>query len=298
MAYRLPGSLIPAPLGAVLPALAVAAALGALPSGRAAADSPPEAAGGSSEAVAGGGSSASGVFFVDATAESGLDFVHANGAAGRKNYNEVMGSGAALLDYDGDGRLDVYCVTSVGPNRLWRNLGGFRFEEVGGAAGAADEGYGMGATAGDIDNDGDPDLYVTNFGPNVLFRNDGGRFRRLRSGTEDPRWGTGAALADYDLDGRLDLFVANYVEVAVPDTNACPTAEGHRMYCGPRRYPRTKCVLYRNLGGGTFADVSIESGIAAVSGRGLGVAAFDADRFNDADDGTAHLSLTVWLYQA
>jgi len=253
MAYRLPGPVIAA-------ALALALLVVALP------------------VVWSGSAVASGTFFVDATAECGIDFLHGNGATGEKNYYEVMGSGVALLDFDGDGRLDVYCVTSVGPNRLWRNLGGFRFEEVDGAAGAADEGYGMGAVAADADNDGDPDLYVTNFGPNVLFRNDAGTFRRHPSGTEDPRWGSGVAFADFDLDGRLDLFVTNYVQVAVPDTNVCPTAEGHRMYCGPRRYPRTKNVLLRNVGGAVFEDVSIETGVAAVSGRGLGVVAFDADR--------------------
>ena len=253
MAYRLPGPVIAV-------ALAVALLAVALP------------------VVWSGSVAASGTFFVDATAECGIDFLHQNGATGEKNYYEVMGSGVALLDFDGDGRLDVYCVTSVGPNRLWRNLGGFRFEEVDGAAGAADEGYGMGAVAADADNDGDPDLYVTNFGPNVLFRNDAGTFRRHPSGAEDPRWGSGVAFADFDLDGWLDLFVVNYVQVAVPDTNVCPTVDGHRMYCGPRRYPRTKNALLRNVGGAVFEDVSIETGVAAVSGRGLGVVAFDADR--------------------
>ncbi|MEZ5064495.1 MAG: CRTAC1 family protein [bacterium] len=215
----------------------------------------------------------------DVSAECGIDFVHANGATGGKNYYEVMGSGVALLDFDGDGRLDVYCVTCVGPNRLYRNVGEFRFEEMPGAAGAADEGYGMGAVAADADGDGDPDLYVTNFGANALYRNDGGaRFVRVTAGAEDDRWGCGASFLDYDRDGVLDLYVVNYVQCAVPDTNVCPTEDGHRLYCGPRRYPRAADVLLRGLGGLRFEDVSEKAGVAGVAGRGLGVIAFDADR--------------------
>jgi hypothetical protein len=215
----------------------------------------------------------------DVTAAAGIDFVHSNGAAGEKQCYEQMGSGACFLDYDGDGRLDLYLVTCIGPNRLYRNLGGGRFAGVPGAAGLADEGYGMAAVAADIDNDGDPDVAVTNFGPNRLYRNDGGRFHRVDdSGIEDPRWGCSAAFLDYDRDGFLDLFITNYVQVAVPDTNVCHTQDGLRLYCPPRRYPREEDLLYRNRGDGTFEDVTAKAGIAGYQGRGLGVVATDFDR--------------------
>lgn len=219
------------------------------------------------------------LFYHDVTEGSGLEFRHDNGAAGEKNYNEVMGSGVALLDYDGDGRLDVYCVNSVGPNRLYRNVGEMLFEEVPRAAGAADaDRYGMGAVASDFDNDGDPDLYVTNFGANVLFRNDGGKFVAVEAGVEDRRWSCGAAFVDFDRDGWLDLYVTNYVEVAEPDTMHCPAKTGESLYCGPRRYPRAMDGLFRNLGDGTFEDVSAAAGIEVVEGRALGVVTLDYDR--------------------
>ena len=217
----------------------------------------------------------------DVTASSGVDFVHSNGATGEKNYFEVMGSGVCLLDHDGDSRLDVYFVTSVGTNRLFRNLGGLRFEDVTERAGVGDEGYGMGAVAGDVDNDGDPDLFVTNYGPNRLYRNRGdGSFREegVAAGVANPLWGSGAVFFDYDRDGLLDLYVVNYVHVANPDTNVCPADDGTRLYCAPRRYPQAQDVLYRNRGDGTFEDVSERAGIAGHPGRGLGVVATDFDR--------------------
>jgi hypothetical protein len=219
------------------------------------------------------------VFYRDVAAASGIDFVHQNGATGEKQFQESMGSGVALLDYDGDGRLDVYLVTSVGRNRLFRNLGDLRFRDVTDPAGVGDEGYGMGVVASDYDADGDPDLFVTNLGPNRLFRNDGGAFREIgrAAGVADPRFGAGAAFLDYDRDGRLDLFVANYVQVASPDTNVCRDHSGMRLYCSPRAYPRETSLLYRNRGDGTFENVSASSGIAAHAARGLGVLAADFD---------------------
>jgi len=219
--------------------------------------------------------------FRDVTEESGVDFVHSNGATGTKQGFEQMGSGACLLDYDGDGRLDLYLVSSAGPNQLFRNLGGLRFENVTARARAGHEGYGMGAFAADFDNDGDPDVFVTNFGPNALLENLGdGSFRDVAAaaGVDDPRWGTGACFLDQDADGRLDLYVVNYVQVAVPDTNECWAENGTlRLYCPPRRYPREKDVFYRNRGDGTFEDASAAAGVDGVEGRGLGAIASDFD---------------------
>jgi len=220
--------------------------------------------------------------FRDVTAPSGVDFVHENGATGDKQYREVMGSGVCLLDADSDGRLDVYFVNSDGANRLYRNLGGLRFRDVTAAAGVADEtGYGMGAVAADVDGDGDDDLFVTNRGPNRLYRNRGdGTFDEIgaAAGVDDPRWGAGAAFFDADLDGVLDLYVVNYVEQADPDSNVCFGARGAlRLYCQPRKYPRQSDVFYRGLGGARFEDATEQAGFGGVAGRGLGVVATDLD---------------------
>jgi hypothetical protein len=220
--------------------------------------------------------------FRDVTAASGIDFVHSNGASGTKQYKEVMGSGCALFDFDGDDLLDVYLVNSAGPNRLYRNAGSLRFEDVTERAGVADaDGYGMGAAAADVDNDGDRDLFVTNYGPNRLFLNRGdGTFeeRAGELGLDDPRWSAGSAFFDADADGWLDLYVVNYVRQAEPDTNECRGARGtQRLYCHPRMYPREPDVFYRNLGGGRFEDVTEAAGFGGVEGRGLGVIATDHD---------------------
>lgn len=219
--------------------------------------------------------------FEDVAARSGIDFVHDNGATGDKQYVEVMGSGVALLDYDSDGLQDVYLVNSVGANRLYRNLGQLRFEDVTATAGVGDLGYGMGAVAADVDGDGDPDLFVTNFGANAFYRNRGdGTFeeRAAQLGLADDRWGAGAAFFDFDGDERLDLYVVNYVQMAVPDTNVCRAQDGKRLYCPPRAYPRESDLLLRQRADGTFEDVSESAGVAAVVGRGLGVVILDQDR--------------------
>jgi hypothetical protein len=220
--------------------------------------------------------------FRDVTARSGIVFSHSNGATGTKQYKEVMGSGCCVLDADLDGKLDIYLVNSQGPNALVRNLGGLRFQDVTAAAGVADgEGYGMGAVAADIDNDGDDDLFVTNYGRNRLFRNRGdGTFEEISRelGLDDPRWGAGAAFFDADGDGWLDLYVANYVEQAEPDTNECFGSRGTlRLYCDPRRYPAADDVFYFNRGGRLFEDATEAAGFSGVSGRGLGVMVADLD---------------------
>jgi hypothetical protein len=223
-----------------------------------------------------------------AGAESGLDFVYHSGHSAELWFPEIMGAGAALFDMDGDGDLDAYMLQGGEPltagrigNRLYRNDGHGRFEDVTESSGAGDTGYAMGVTAGDFDNDGLTDLYVTNYGPNVLLRNDGaGRFSDVTrdAGVGDPAWGTSAAFLDFDADGDLDLFVANYVAWSVAIERNCYNVAGALDYCAPTAYAAPAAsTLYENLGQGRFRDVSTESGITSVVGHALGVVCTDVD---------------------
>ena len=234
--------------------------------------------------------------FREVSAEAGLDFVHRSGAAGAFYLPEIMGSGGALFDYDNDGDLDAYLVQSgslgsseAAENRLYRNVlspagvgNAPRFEDVTGEAGVGDRGYGMGVATGDYNNDGFSDLFVTNFGGNALYRNEGdGTFTEVgrAAGVDDARWGTSAAFFDFDRDGHLDLFVVNYVDFRVSNNRICrPT--GVRDYCHPSNFDPQVDILYRNRGDGTFADVTATAGIDRAYGSGLGVAVLDFD-----DDG-------------
>jgi len=227
--------------------------------------------------------------FADVTAGSGIDFVQEPGALGRYWLPEGIGSGGALLDYDGDGDLDVYLVQGgfleetdrPDPvNRLFRNDGGFRFTDVTEAAGAGVGGYGIGCAAADWDADGDPDVYVTRLGPNVMLRNDGGTFVDVTAaaGVGDTGFGASASSLDYDGDGRLDLFVTNYVDWAPHLEGACYDRAGVADYCGPLDYHAPSVDrLYRSLGRGRFADVTEAAGIGADRGNGLGVICSDFD---------------------
>lgn len=264
--------------------------------------------------------------FRDVTAETGLQFQHFTGATGKYFMPEIMGSGCALFDYDRDGDLDIFLVqgtllddkktlreASFPPpanwkpgHRLFRNelipSGKLRFTDVSERAGVALTSYGMGATVGDIDNDGDLDLYVTNLGPNQLFRNNGnGTFTEVgqTAGVDDPRWSTSAAFLDYDRDGDLDLYSVNYVDFTVRTHKSCFAPTGEMDYCTPAAYRPVADRLYRNDGQGKFTDVTQIAGIAAVQGPGLGVtcADFNQDGWPDifvANDGAANL---LWLNQ-
>ncbi len=243
------------------------------------------------------------VHFADAGADAGIDFVHYNGFSGEYYYVETFGAGAAFLDYDGDGRLDLYLangtyLTGHPPdpppiNRLYRNAGAGTFTDVTAHSGSADPGYGFGVAAADYDADGDPDLFVANYGPNALYRNDHGIFAKTSAGLADPRWGTSAGFLDYDLDGDLDLFVANYVRYTLDDDAICQQGQV-RAYCEPSVYDPTGDLLYRN-DGDTFADVTEETGIT-LKGKGLGVALADYDRDGDTDLYVANDGTMNFLY--
>jgi hypothetical protein len=223
----------------------------------------------------------------------GLAFTHTNGASPEKHLAETMGSGAALLDYDNDGWLDLFVVDGgsiaepgkFGPgHRLFHNEGKGVFRDVTSVSGIVHRDYGMGACAGDVDGDGGTDLYVTNYGPNMLYRNAGkGVFaditRAARVGLDG--WSTSCAFVDADRDGDLDLFITNYLDAPKTKNPFCGDPQRRiRVYCHPLNYSGLASVLYRNDGKGVFADVSAESGIAKYVGNGLGVAVGDYD-----DDG-------------
>lgn len=232
----------------------------------------------------------------DVTAESGITFRHTDGGSGRRYIVETVSAGLALLDFDGDGRTDIYFLNGaplpgaprspVPRNALYRNEGGWRFTDVTEWAGVGDPGYGLGVTVGDYDGDGRPDLYLNNFGPNVLYRNEGdGRFRDV---TEEAgvgngsRVGAGTCFLDMDGDGDLDLYVANYLRFTF-DSHVETTTAGFPVYANPRFYRPDPDTLYRNNGDGTFTDVSEASGIAAHAGWGMGITCGDYDADGDTD---------------
>ena len=224
---------------------------------------------------------------VEVTEDLGVDFVHDPGDLSGFPLPGIMGSGAALFDADGDGRLDIYLI-QAGPlpeerggtapgalpgNRLFLQQPGGVFRDGGGAAGLADTGYGTGVAVGDVDGDGDPDLFVANYGSDVLYRNDGGRFEQIGSAVFGERWSSSAAFCDYDGDSDLDLYVGGYL-VNDPDRD-CVSASGEPDFCSPQSLPYERDGLYRNLGDGTFADVSAESGLFAERRPALGVLCHD-----------------------
>jgi len=237
--------------------------------------------------------------FREIASDVGLHFEHVTGATGDHYMPEIMGAGAALFDYDNDGDLDVYLVqgrpldagkTLLFPpheranpgSRLFRNMliesGALRFEDVTEKAGVGHDGYGMGAATGDYDNDGFLDLYLTNFGDNVLYHNNGdGTFTDVTraAGVAVGRWSTSAAFVDYDNDGLLDLFVGNYVDFTVQGNKRCYAPTGEPDYCTPMAYKAVPSRLFHNLGNGMFADVTEASGISTSYGPALGVVAAD-----------------------
>jgi hypothetical protein len=239
--------------------------------------------------------------FEDVTAASGIAFVHSNGAFGQKLLPETMGSGAALFDYDADGKLDVFLVNG-GPFpgheqagelprcALWRNEGELRFSDASRASGADLALYGMGAAPADCDGDGDMDVYVTALGDNALLENRGGSFAEVAEragvaggrwtdagGAQHPEWSTAALWLDAERDGDLDLFVANYCQWTEAG-EIFTTLDGvHKAFTTPERYAGLPCRLYVNDGNGSFADESAAAGFTPHAGKALGAASWDFD---------------------
>ncbi|MGC2770032.1 MAG: CRTAC1 family protein [Candidatus Acidiferrum sp.] len=236
---------------------------------------------------------------------NGVDFVLRNSPTSLKYLIETMPGGVALLDYNNDGLLDVFLVNGGhvrepmrSPfsfdrhdpaywNRLYRQNRDGSFTDVteqAGLANAGDTNYGMGVAVGDYDNDGFPDIYVTNYGKNILYHNNGdGTFTDVtaKAGVAAGGWSVSAGFFDYDNDGKLDLFVTRYLDWSVETSRTCGSAKP--TYCAPGVFPPITNILYHNRGDGTFEDVSVPSGIASKKGHGLGVAFadYDGDGFTD-----------------
>ena len=220
--------------------------------------------------------------FSEVTAALGFPQTVTSWPPGTHALPEIVGSGVALLDYDSDGDLDVLHVrfpppgkaSSPAPNRLYQQQPDGTYVDVTEAAGIGHTGYGQGVAVGDVDNDGDVDVYVTNYGPDVFYRNNGdGTFALKAAGLANEDWGTSATFGDYDRDGDLDLYVANYVQFD-PET-ICRGKHSAPGYCNPNIFEPTTDRLFRNNGDGTFTDVTQQAGIAKMPGRGLGVVCLD-----------------------
>lgn len=229
------------------------------------------------------------ISFAEVAADWGITFRHFSGTTDEKAVPTANGSGVAVFDYDGDGRMDLYFAQSttipVDPKagrsgKLFRNTATGKYEDVTSRTGL-DQGtyFTHGAIAADIDNDGDTDLYLCNFGRNALYRNDNGRFTDIsaESGTDFQGWSSSAAFLDYDADGLLDLYVSTYANWKYPDDNRFCGDRGKnvRLYCDPKELRPASDLLFRNLGGGKFADISAKAGINRPDGHGFGVIAAD-----------------------
>ena len=268
--------------------------------------------------------------FSEVASVYGLRFSHFNGMSGEIYFPEMVGGGVALFDYDNDGDLDVFLGqgTMLGAgktladalfppagnaffdDRLYRNdlvvqADGSRtqrFTDVTAASGLNSNGYNMGVTVGDYNNDGYVDLYVTNFGPNKLFRNNGnGSFTDVTAaaGVDDRRWSVSAAFVDVDGDGFLDLYVGNYVDFTFANQRQCRGQDKQLDYCGPLVYSPEPDRLFRNRGDGSFEDITASSGLGAEYGAALGIATADynGDGRMDlyvANDGSAN---QMWINQ-
>ena len=261
------------------------------------------------------------VHFTDVTQAVKVDFKDENSATSNKYLVETMGGGVALLDYDNDGRLDIFFVNGAkidDPmpegkvpdksdrkfwNRLYHQNADGTFTDVtekAGLTGMPQNRYGMGVAVGDYDNDGFEDIYVTNYDGNTLYHNNGdGTFTDVtkRAGVGGGGWSASAGFFDYDNDGKLDLFVTRYVNWTFATNRYCgEKSPGLRAYCHPDNYEGVTNILYHNNGDGTFTDVSAKAGIANPAGKGLGVSFADYDRDGYTDIFVANDSVQSFLY--
>lgn len=246
----------------------------------------------------------------DVTDRSGITFRHTDGGSGQRYIVESVVAGLALFDYDGDGRIDIYFLNGAAlrgtvvdrppRNSLYRNNGDWTFTDVTQAAGVGDTGYGLGVTVADWDNDGFPDLYLNNFGPNVLYHNSGdGTFRDVTEQAGIPagdKVGAGACFLDLEADGDLDLYSANYVDFNY-DNHIVRMIGPHQFHPGPKDYRPVADELYRNNADGTFSDVSVASGVAAVAGTGMGMVCLDYDDDGDTDIFVCNDAAENFLFQ-
>jgi hypothetical protein len=230
--------------------------------------------------------------FRNVAAGAGIDFVLENNATPEKHLIETMPGGVAAFDYNGDGRIDLFFTNGASVpgleknhpkfrNRLYRNLGGMKFQDVTAAAGLAGAGYSMGAAAADFDNDGHIDLFVAGVRSNHLYRNLGnGKFADVtaKAGIRSPVWSVAGGWFDYDGDGLLDLWVVNYLQWSPENPMYCGDPPKTRSYCHPRFFEGLPNTLYHNRGDGTFEDVSAKAGIAGHIGKGMSVAFADYDQ--------------------
>ena len=234
------------------------------------------------------GAPAASVHFVDVTRQAGIQFIHNNGAFGKRFLPETMGSGCAFVDYDNDGNPDMLLVqgkdfsshkTRRTTLKLYRNNGNGTFTDVTVKAGLDVEIYGMGVAVGDYDNDGWDDLYVTGLGESRLFHNEHGRFKDVTAlaGVNNTGFGASAAWLDYDKDGKLDLFVTNYVAWTEKGDIFCSLDGRNKSYCTPEKYNGDSCRLFHNLGNGRFEDVTRKAGIWDPTSKSLGVTVIDYD---------------------
>ena len=261
------------------------------------------------------------VQFTDITRAAGIDFKHENSATSNKYLIETMGGGVALIDFDSDGRLDIFFTNGAridDPmpagrqpdksartfwNRLYHQNADGSFSDVtekAGLTGAPQNDYGMGVAVGDYDNDGFDDLYVTSYAGNVLYHNNrDGTFSDVtaRAGVAAGGWSASAGFFDADNDGRLDLFVTRYVDWSFQNNRYCGERKpGFRAYCHPDNYDGVSDILYHNNGDDTFADLSAKAGIAGARGKGLGVAFADYDNDGFTDIYVANDSVQSFLY--
>ncbi len=244
-------------------------------------------------------------WFTDRAEESGIRFTHANGMSGKFYYAEIIGSGAAMFDMDNDGDLDVFLVQYRGQSRLFRNDlrdGKLAFTDITEKSGIVTHDGGMGVAAGDFNNDGCVDLYLTYLGTNQLWRNNcDGTFTDVskQSRTDETGWAVSAAFVDYDRDGWPDLFVGNYLSWSEAASMPCHGASGRPDYCSPNVYQPLPSRLYHNNRDGTFSDVTVAAGLAREFGPALGIstADFNGDGWIDiyvANDGQPN---QLWINQ-